>query len=387
LVPGEKFMLPPIEANKALCILVLRTLGQSQEDVAGIIRCREAVVGRTESWFCQTLDYREALVFVDDQTIEHIVVRELPSYGLPEETLERARQATGDDVLRHFRIEDYWANAPQGTRHRDPIQEQHYLEEIRSHWDSLLSMLGDLQGVGVFPPEAREILSWKSRYPKESEWPVSKGSAHGCQGGVVSVTLSVKDEPEWECVNEHLSGHPVLAAVDAFEKATEQDLAAKWNLAEELLIQVEVEVGVPVTLGTTQISIEQPSLTFEYLTSIYDHVFRIVAGLSAYPRTPDEIRSMIRLSEERLDFNGLADPLALGCDHGQLDRVIEFLINPPYELSSSEKAKAAGEAYHNAEVKTQELKEVLVDFLKQAGKEPDTRCGKCRPWFQALGME
>ena len=380
-------MLPPIEANKALSILVLRTLGQSQDDVAQTVRCRKALVSSTQHWFREALGYWDAVTFADNQTIKQIVAREFGSYGLPEETLERARQATGDDVLRHFRIEDYLVNAPQGTRHRDPIQEQHYLEEIRSHWDSLSSLLGDLQGVGVFPPEAREILTWICRYPKESEWPVSKGSAHRCQDGVVSVTLSVKDEPEWECVNEHLSAHPVLAAVDAFEKATEQDLAARWNLAEELLTEVEVEVGLPITLDSTQQSTEQPCLTLYYMAALYDYVFREVAGLSTYPQTADEYRSMFRLLEDGLYFDGLANPFALQCDPDQVNRIIDFLVNPPNKLSKSEKAKAAGEVYRQAEVKTQELEDALADFLKQAGKEPDTRCGKCRPWFQALGME
>jgi hypothetical protein len=62
LVPGEKFMLPPIEANKALSILVLRTLGQSQDDVAQTVRCRKALVSSTQHWF------REALVHAQDRS-------------------------------------------------------------------------------------------------------------------------------------------------------------------------------------------------------------------------------------------------------------------------------------------------------------------------------
>jgi hypothetical protein len=96
---------------------------------------------------------------------------------------------------------------------------------------------------------------------------------------------------------------------------------------------------------------------------------------------------MFRLLEDGPYFDGLVDPFALQCDPDQVNRIIDFLVNPPNKLSKSEKAKAAGEVYRQAEVKTQELEDALADFLKQAGKEPDTRCGKCRPWFQALGME
>ncbi|HZA25153.1 MAG TPA: hypothetical protein VFA32_21575, partial [Dehalococcoidia bacterium] len=104
-------MQPPTEANKALIILVLRTLGVSQDNVAQMARCRKAVVSETELWFSSGLSYSQAVTFADDQTIRQIAAREFAFCGLTEEGLEKAQRITGDDILRHFRIGDYLASS------------------------------------------------------------------------------------------------------------------------------------------------------------------------------------------------------------------------------------------------------------------------------------
>jgi hypothetical protein len=159
----------PIQANKALLVLVLRALGVSQGDVALMVHRRKAAVGHTEHWFSRDLSYSQAVTFADDQIVKQIAASEFASLGLTEEELEKAQRITGDDILRHFRTEEHLENASHLARHLDPIQMQHYLEKIRSHWDSLLGVLQSMGGCGVFPPDAREILTWMSRYPTVSQ--------------------------------------------------------------------------------------------------------------------------------------------------------------------------------------------------------------------------
>jgi hypothetical protein len=204
---------------------------------------------------------------------------------------------------------------------------------------------------------------------------------------VVSISLCAQEKPEWAGVSEHLTGHPVLAALDAFKMATEQDLAARWNLAEELLTIVEPRTGLAVTLDSGRQSAGRSCLTLDYLGALYDQVFREAAGLSAYPGSPDQYRSRFRIFGDSLYFGGLGSPFASHCSPDQLNKIIDFLVNPPDKLSKSRNSRIAGAAYRHAEVRTQELNKALVDFLDEAGKEPENRCRECRPWFQGLGLE
>ena len=148
-------MAPPVKADRALSILILRVLHQTQDAVADIVCCRKNTVGNVETWFGKELTYPQAKAFVDDQAIKRLADRDFGYYGLVNEDLDRARQIAGDDILRHFRDDHLLASG--GVERPNPIQQQATMEKIESHWGKVLAILNDLHGIGVFAPDAREV--------------------------------------------------------------------------------------------------------------------------------------------------------------------------------------------------------------------------------------
>lgn len=92
-----------IDSEKCLAILVFRTLGCSQDEVASNVCCAKLTVVEAEQWI-RTCALNEAVAFCDDQAIKRLVGREFPSLKeISHELLVKAGQLTGDDILRHYR--------------------------------------------------------------------------------------------------------------------------------------------------------------------------------------------------------------------------------------------------------------------------------------------
>ena len=97
-------MEPPTDPDLALAILILRTLHQSQDIVAQVVKRSNRTVGHVERWFADELIYQDAVTFADDQAVKRLVGREFPDYEeLEPSVLVRAGQVTGDDILRQYR--------------------------------------------------------------------------------------------------------------------------------------------------------------------------------------------------------------------------------------------------------------------------------------------
>lgn len=97
-------MQPPVGFDKSLVILVLRAVGCTHEDIAGMVRCAKKTVGDVERWFALELSWEDAVRLCDDQAVKIIAGRELVSFEeAPHGVLVKAAQLAGDDILRHFR--------------------------------------------------------------------------------------------------------------------------------------------------------------------------------------------------------------------------------------------------------------------------------------------
>lgn len=336
-------------------------------------------MGDVETWFGKELTYPQAKTFVDDQAVRRLVDRDFAYYGLDDETIEKAHRATGDDILRRFRA-DYLLSSEVVAERLNPIEQQATIETIETHWEKVLAILNDLQGTGVFDPNAREIRLWISR-PHEPSWPAPKGMLHRSPDSSISVKLFTEDRPEWEYLKQHLAGHPLFSTIEGLKLATAKDVAGRRSLFEWLLGQVKTELGLSVLLDEGSDNAGQPYLTCFYADHLYDQIFRRVSGLPAYSIEPDQLKVT-----SDANVNLYNEPLVVGCDKEHRDRAIRLLIDGPNKFSKIPVANAAGQAYRHADNTTQELSSALARFLQLAGRTPDTRCEVCKPWFEALGV-
>lgn len=128
--------------EKYLMILILRTLGFSQDEVAGLVHCAKQTVVDAERWF-MSRPHGEALALVDDQRIKRLVGREFPDMGLTPNQLIKTGQVTGDNILLHYgRVhpdEDKSAGAvvPLGESRHVAIVDSVRAKLLERHWDRL----------------------------------------------------------------------------------------------------------------------------------------------------------------------------------------------------------------------------------------------------------
>ena len=130
------------ELGEYLAILILRTLGLSQDDVAGLVHCAKQTVVNADRWF-SSCPHGEAVALVDDQRIKRLVNRDFPDMELTSKQLIKAGQITGDDILLHYGRVRPRADRAAGEATHSPEVTQGinvnptYVKLLERHWDRL----------------------------------------------------------------------------------------------------------------------------------------------------------------------------------------------------------------------------------------------------------
>lgn len=124
---------PPVDLNRYLAILVLRTAGCSQDMVASIMHCAKSKLVEVERWFSGQLPYQEAAKLCNDIAIKRMINLELvPAEEVDERLLEKMMGITGDNILRRYR-RDY-LEVVEGYRNVDEILPTLGPERWRKTW-------------------------------------------------------------------------------------------------------------------------------------------------------------------------------------------------------------------------------------------------------------
>jgi hypothetical protein len=113
---------PPIDLDRCLAILVLRTVGCSWDDVASILHCWKLKVGEVEHWFTdpEQLSYLQATELCSDTAIKSVVSLYLvPEEQADKKLLEKATCITGDNILLHYRTDYLKLEKPAGATKED----------------------------------------------------------------------------------------------------------------------------------------------------------------------------------------------------------------------------------------------------------------------------
>jgi hypothetical protein len=141
-----------MEKDERLKVLILRTLGLSQDDVAGMLHCAKQSAGEVERWFRD--DMRgEAIDLLDDQRIKRLVGRDFPSLELEPTNLIRAAQITADDILLH-----YGRASTIDTASERLAVAPAYATRLEEHWERLRQVAANLREQ-LSPLPARILFS------------------------------------------------------------------------------------------------------------------------------------------------------------------------------------------------------------------------------------
>jgi len=217
--------------EKKLASLMLRTIGCTRDETAGLLKCRRETVADAEQQIRSCL-LGEAVVFCNDQAMKRLANQTFTELSSTEEAMSPERlvwaaQLTGEDVLRHYR-KDY---PGKGVEH----EEKRRLRALLQRWqEQLQSMsIGGLLDECCF----RNWRTERERYVAEPEelrqeylrtykqhWPTTD----------VHVVLPVETEASFE----HLKESSLYAQVSQAQES--------WNTAHDTLFDAFVSWFIEV---------------------------------------------------------------------------------------------------------------------------------------------
>ncbi len=142
-----------IEMDRQLRILILRTLGLDQDEVAGVLHCAKSSVVEGERWF-RNLPQDEALALVNDQRIKRLIDdREFRKLELDNDNFIKAGRITADDILLHYgHVRPGNAIAEGGT------VVPKYAPRLEEHWSKLRQRGGSVSRTTVSTEHPTALL-------------------------------------------------------------------------------------------------------------------------------------------------------------------------------------------------------------------------------------
>lgn len=157
-----------MDLERYLTILILRTLGLSQDEVTGLVRCAKQTVVEAERWFT-ICPQGETLTLVDDQRIRRLVGREFPDMGFTPNQLIKAGQITGDDILLHYdRVHPREVKTAEETSSLGEAEAVSkvgsvYIKLLERHWDRLREQAITVR-TQLLPPDVEALFGVKVCY-------------------------------------------------------------------------------------------------------------------------------------------------------------------------------------------------------------------------------
>ena len=306
---------------------------------------------------------------LDRRTVAHI---RLELKYLPEE-LAASLKPPVQRLRSDLRREPVRVVEPTGV-----LEQLVLVERWREHWRHLLQCWQALRGIGVFAPGAREMQNWLLG-PDPSHWPIPGGQVQMDQQGKLWVKLWLADQPEGESLQQHLPEHRLWETIEKLRAAMAEDLTARRGWYLRALAYGKEQLELPVSLEEPWNCGGDPQLLVTYGNTLYEQLFRQVAGLPFDVIDPEQFG---KNDEERFCYQGT--PIMAGCSPEQEAKAAALLIQGQQELARSAEAQSAGAAYWRVKIQTEKLKESLDGILALTEPPPGSACDQCRNWSGEL---
>jgi len=268
-----------MEMDERLEVLILRTLGLSQEDVAGVLNCAKQSVVEVDRWF-RDGPRGESFALLDDQRITRLVNRDFPSLGLEAVNLIRAAQITADDILLHYG----WVSPTDAASGQVAVVPAYALR-LEEHWAKLRQMAVTFREQ-LTPPTIRQLFaaeicgtvhaasesgtwllaadSWKQVFDVPLE---AKAAASGGEGAV-EARLLVEKEYLFPHLMSHLRAEfPEFAELDVWKTELAQLIGTCLEQARDVTLSSSTAAGLPYMRAGTQewLSFQFPAYVCQFV--------------------------------------------------------------------------------------------------------------------------
>jgi len=271
-------MPPPLDADRTLGILVLRTLRMSQEAVADTVRCNKSKIKEVENWF-RDLDRRDAVTFADAEAIRRLSQREFGSYRLDDATLKRAGQITGDDLMRYLRAD--YLSKPSDSEHLEQLASSRLVVEVAAyrHVSRVSEVAKQLEAQVQLPPLS-EAGSWippqGSSHSVRCIW---TGVVQGIQGhtfnweptidGPGQMRFAVEADDYFPCLKNHVPNRGVWDRIEKWKSMGAECLLGCRRFVETIVTRSEKSTGVTGLLTDREWS--QSGVFWYFAECVYSH--------------------------------------------------------------------------------------------------------------------
>jgi hypothetical protein len=253
-----------MEKGERLKVLILRTLGLSQEDVARVAHCAKQSVGEVESWF-RNSPQAELTILLDDSRIRRLVGRDFTDMGLAPADLIRAGQITADDILLHY---DRAGRTDTALERRafDPL----YTRRLEEHWEKLRQVAASLREQ-LSPLPARILFSAEvcrmvhaaaesgAPLPRGDRWrqvfdaPVEVREAVAGGQRAIEARLLVENEFLFPPLLSHLQAEfPEFAGLATWQARLGEVVGACLEQVRDVTLGCSTAAGLPYMSAGTQ---------------------------------------------------------------------------------------------------------------------------------------
>lgn len=186
----------PASPRRCLAIAMLRLAGLDQKDAARYARCANQTVVDVERWLREEDFYKVASI-CDDQDIKKIVSTDAIYWGVEQETLVKLDRFTQDDMLRHYRIDDY--SKEYRLKNMAPLS-QRYLSD---HYDKLNKVLRRLYDE-LCIPDLKELCFITIKPSITISYGYANIAPMTYENGIITLEVENSDSFLWDRLKTHL---------------------------------------------------------------------------------------------------------------------------------------------------------------------------------------
>ena len=270
-----------MEKGERLKVLILRTLGLSQEDVARVVHCAKQSVVEVESWF-RNSPQAELTILLDDSRIRRLVGRDFTDMGLAPADLIRAGQISADDIRLHY---DRAGRTDTALERRafDPL----YTRRLEEHWERLRQVAASLREQ-LSPLPARILFSAEvcrmvhaaaesgAPLPRGDRWrqvfdaPVEVREAVAGGQRAIETRLLVENEFLFPPLLSHLQAEfPEFAELTAWKARLGEVVGACLEQVRDVTLSCSTAAGLPyVRAGASEwLSFQFPAYVCQFVLS------------------------------------------------------------------------------------------------------------------------
>ena len=243
--------------DERLEVLILRTLGLSQDEVAGVLNCAKQSVVEVDRWF-KGDRLGESLALLDDQRINRVANRDLLHLNLGIVNVARVVQITADDILLHYdRVN------PGSAMQEEARVVPAYAMRLEEHWNNL-RQLAEAFRQQLSSPSTRQLFaaevcsrvyaaaqsgelllssdSWRQLF----DAPVEVKAAAGGGEEAVEARFLVEKEHLFPHLMSHLRAEfPKFAKLDAWKAQMVRLIATCLEQARDVTLSCSTAAGLP----------------------------------------------------------------------------------------------------------------------------------------------